>query len=67
MEKLTRYLSYTLSAVFFVGGLFVILGVSNLSNVPKEMRVMLGIVLILWAIYRFVIIRTKSKQYEEEE
>jgi len=56
-----------LSAAFFVGGLFVILGVSNLSNVPKEMRVMLGIVLILWAIYRFVIIRTKSKQYEEEE
>ena len=56
-----------MSAVFFVGGLFVILGASILANVPKEMRVTLGIVLMRWAIYRFVIIRTKSKQYDEDD
>jgi flagellar biosynthesis protein FliR len=67
LEKLLKYFSYLLSAVFFVGGLLVILDVFNLSNVPKEMRVALGIVLMLWAIYRFVITLTKSKQYEEEE
>jgi len=66
LEKLLRYFSYLLSAVFFVGGLFVILGLFNLSNVPKEMRIMLGIVLMLWAIYRLVITRTKIKQYEED-
>jgi flagellar biosynthesis protein FliR len=67
LEKLTIYLSYLLSAVFFVGGLFVILDVFNLSNVPTQMRVMLGIVLMLWAIYRFVITYTKFRQHEEEE
>ena len=55
-----------MSALFFVGGLFVILGVFIPSYVPKQFRIMLGIVLILWAIYRFVIIQTKSKQYEDE-
>jgi hypothetical protein len=67
LGKLLKYFNYSLSAVFFVGGLFAILGLFNLGSVPKEMRIMLGIVLMLWAIYRFVIIRTKSKQYEEEE
>ena len=55
-----------MSAFFFLGGFFIIIGAFNLSNVPKEMRIMLGIVLMLWAIYRFVITLIKSKQYEEE-
>jgi len=67
LETLLKYLSYSLSAVFFVGGLFIILDVFNLSNVPMEMRIMLGIVLMLWAIYRFIITRTKLKQNDEEE
>ncbi len=66
LEKALKYISYLLSAGFFVGGLFIILNVLNLSNLPKEMRIMLGAVLMLWAIYRFVITLTKSKQYEEE-
>ena len=67
LKKLTGYLSYLLSALFFVGGLFIILDLFKLSNVPTQMRVMLGIVLMLWAIYRFVITYTKFRQHEEEE
>jgi len=67
LEKLLKYFSYSISAVFFFGGFFVIIGVLVPEYVPKQFRIALGIVLMLWAIYRFVITRIKSKQYEEEE
>lgn len=65
--KILRYLGYIMSAVFFIGGLFVIFGMYIPDYVPKQFRITLGIVLMLWAIYRFVMIRTKSNQYEEDE
>ncbi len=65
--KILRYFAYFMSAVFFFGGLFVIFGVFISDNVPKQLRITFGIVLMLWAIYRLVIIRTKSKRYEEDE
>ncbi len=55
-----------MSAVFFFGGLFVIFGVFIPAYVPEQLRTMAGIVFMLWAIYRFVIIRTKSKRYDDE-
>jgi len=55
-----------MSAIFFFGGFFVIFGTFVPEYVPKQFRITLGIVLVLWAIYRFIITRTKSKQYEEE-
>ena len=66
LERVLRYLSYLLSAGFFVGGFFIIFGMFIPNYVPKQFRISLGIVLVLWAIYRFVITRTKFKQYEEE-
>ncbi len=56
-----------MSAVFFVGGLLIILDLFSLNNVPAQFRIMFGIVLMLWAIYRLVITRSKIKQSDEEE
>ncbi len=64
--KLFGYLAYLLSAVFFFGGLFVIFGVFLPSRVPEQFRIMLGIVLMLWGIYRFVVTYTKSRQLDNE-
>lgn len=66
LERTLKYLSYLLSAGFFVGGFFIIFGMFVPEYVPKQFRITLGIVLVLWAIYRFVITRAKIKQYEEE-
>lgn len=65
-QTILKYVSYFLSAVFLLGGLFVIFGALVPANVPKQFRIMLGIVLILWAIYRFVVTQTKSRQREED-
>ena len=55
-----------MSAVFFFGGLFVIFGVSFPENSPAQFRIMLGIVLILWGIYRYVVTLTKSREDDDQ-
>lgn len=55
-----------MSAVFFFGGLFVIFGLFLPESVPKQVRIMFGIVLMLWGIYRCVITYTKSRQLDDE-
>ncbi len=64
--KVLTYLSYLVSAVFFLGGLFVIFGMFLPSYVPTQFRIMFGIVLMLWGIYRSVITYTKSRQLDNE-
>jgi uncharacterized membrane protein len=56
-----------MSAVFFVGGLFIILGMFIPSHVQKQFRIMLGITMMLWAIYRFLVTRMRAKQDEDED
>jgi hypothetical protein len=55
-----------MSAVFFFGGLFVIFGVYFRRSFPDQFRITLGIVLILWGIYRYVITVTKAKQDDDQ-
>ena len=54
-----------MSAVFFFGGLFVIFGVYFRTSFPEQLRIMLGIVLMLGGIYRLVVTTTKSKRDED--
>ena len=55
-----------MSAVFFFGGLFVIFGVLIPVYVPEQFRITAGIVLMLWAIYRFVITGMRSRRNDDE-
>ena len=66
LGKLPKYYGYLMSAVFFFGGLFVIFGVLIPDYVPEQFRWMAGIVLILWAIYRFVLTHMRSGQDYDE-
>ncbi len=63
--NLFKYIGYFMSAVFFFGGLFVILGTYFRAGFPEEFRVMLGIVLMLGGVYRFVVTYTKSRQDDD--
>jgi hypothetical protein len=51
-----------MSAVFFFGGLFVIFGAYFRERFPEQFRITLGIVLVLWGIYRYLVTQTKSRQ-----
>lgn len=55
-------LGYALSGIFFAFGVVVILDLIIPEYVPKQFRITLGIVLLLWGMYRFVLTRMKNKQ-----
>jgi hypothetical protein len=57
-------LGYILAAVFFAFGVVVVSGIAIPDYVPKEFRLTIGVVLLLWGIYRFVLTRTKSNDAE---
>ena len=66
LGRLSKYYGYIMSAVFFFGGLFVIFGVLIPEYVPEQFRITAGIVLMLWAVYRFVITGMRSRRNDDE-
>ncbi len=65
--SIDSYVGYALSAVFFAFGLLVVFGLVIPEGVPKQFRITLGVVLLLWGLYRLVLTRTKSIQQKEDE
>ena len=66
-SNISIYLGYSVSAVTFAFGIIIVSGVV-FSYIPIQMRMMFGIVMILWGIYRFVITKTRAgRQHEDEE
>jgi len=61
---ISAILGYSLAAVFFAFGVVVVSGIAIPDYVPKEFRLIIGVVLLLWGIYRFVLTRTKSNEAE---
>ena len=57
-------LGYSLAALFFAFGVVVVSGIAIPDYVPKEFRLTIGVVLLLWGIYRFVLTKTKSNEAE---
>jgi uncharacterized membrane protein len=67
LSNISIYLGYSVSAVTFVFGIIIVSGLA-FQYIPIEMRMMFGIVLILWGVYRFVLTKTRVRlQHEEEE
>lgn len=65
-SAISTYLGYSVSAITFVGGIIVISGFA-LGNVPSQLRVTFGVVLVLWGIYRFVATRFRMRQQNDQE
>mgnify|MGYP001428664328 CR=1 FL=1 len=61
---ISTILGYSLAAVFFAFGVVVVSGIAIPDYVPKEFRLTIGVVLLLWGIYRFIITKTKSNEAE---
>jgi uncharacterized membrane protein len=67
LSNISIYLGYSVSAVTFVFGIITVSGLA-FQYIPIQMRMMFGIVLILWGMYRFVLTKTRAqRQYEDEE
>lgn len=64
--NISMYLGYSVSTITFVFGMILVSGVA-FQYVPVKMRVMFGVVMMLWGVYRFALTRTRVRQQNEDE
>jgi uncharacterized membrane protein len=64
--NISMYLGYAVSALTFVFGIILICGFAFLY-IPSQLRIMFGVVMILWGVYRFVLTRTRMRQQHEDD
>lgn len=62
--KFSVYFGYAMAAIFCCLGIIVLTGLL-LPPAPQEFRIVLGSVLVLYAVFRFITTRIKSKQTNE--
>lgn len=60
------YLGYVLSACLFVGGVIVATGLFMPPTMPQKFRIMFGVVMLLYGVYRFIHLRIKQQQRNED-
>jgi hypothetical protein len=60
------FIGYTLSAFLFLCGIVIATGIFMPPTMPQKFRVMFGIVMLLYGIYRFVNIRIQQQQRNED-
>ena len=62
------YFGYAMAAFFCCLGIVVLYGgVPGLLDVPpSSLRTLTGIVLMMYAVFRYIVTRTKAKQTNEE-
>lgn len=63
--KFFIYFGYAMAAIFCCLGIIVLTGFL-LPPFPQEFRIVLGVVLLLYSVYRFITTRIKSKQTNED-
>jgi cytochrome c biogenesis protein CcdA len=67
MQKYVFYRSIGAGAVFMILGIVVLLFGNNINQgMPKEIRIILAVILILYGVYRIVRGFTKARMENEE-
>jgi predicted metal-binding membrane protein len=64
--KLLLYAGYVISIGVFLCGIIVLWGILLPPYIPQKFRIMFGVVLILYGIYRFITLRLKLQQRNED-
>lgn len=65
VAKFLRYFGYAASTTLSLLGVLIIVGLLIPSYVPSNFRVLLGVVLVLYGVFRFVSLRFKKTDDEE--
>ena len=65
-SKIFVYLGYAMSVMFLVLGVYVLFFFPEDIQMPEKFSVMFGVVLLLYGIYRFITLRIKQRQADEE-
>lgn len=60
------FVGYVLSGFLFVCGLVIASGLFMPPTMPQKFRIMFGVVMLLYGVFRFVNIRVKQQQRNED-
>ena len=60
------YFGYVLSAFLCICGIIVATGLFMPPTMPQKFRIMFGVVMLLYGVYRFVHLRIKQQQKNED-
>ncbi len=63
--KFLRYFGYAASTTLSLFGILVMAGLLIPSYIPSKFRVLFGVVLVLYGIFRFVSLRSKKPSDED--
>ncbi len=67
MSNVMKYIAYSAGAVFILLGLAVLFTNITPAYFPSEFRVVMGIVLFLYGIFRIIMTVFKQRQSSEDE
>ena len=66
-SKIFVYFGYAMAVLFGMLGVYMLFFFPEEMHLPDKFRVMFGVVLLLYSIYRFVSLRIKQRQKEDED
>jgi len=66
MPDFMSIIGYTVAALFIAFGFYIIFA-PQMANIPKEFRMIFGVVVVGYGLFRSVIIYQKSKQRKESD
>jgi len=67
LVDLSTFVGYGISGLMGIVGVLVLAGVLAKEGTPVQFRILFGIVLILYGVYRFTMTRARHKQEEGSE
>ncbi len=65
-NKIFVLFGYAMAGIFAALGVFVLFFIPDEYNIPERSRIMFGVVLLLYGLYRFVSLRIKQRHEDEE-
>jgi len=63
-SDLSTIAGYAIAGLMGVVGILVLSGILMTNGLTSQLRVLFGIVLVLYSVYRFMMTRTRAKQRE---
>ena len=64
LAAVSTMVGYTISALMATVGILVLTGVLMTDGMTTQLRVIFGIVLVLYSVYRFLMTRARTRQEE---
>jgi hypothetical protein len=67
MQSVMTYIAYTVGAIFMLLGLALMLtDMFHMSQLPSHFKIMMGVVLFLYGLFRIIATLFKKRQTNEE-